>query len=565
MDNLRKCIEVASRIRKADIVLKNPWIVDVFGQAIYRSDIAIAGHEIAGIGSYRGEMEIDCEGLFAAPAFIDAHVHVESSKVIPEVLSRVLIRKGVAACIADPHEIANVLGADGIRFMLESGRRSVMDMYFMMPSCVPAVDFEDNGAVLECSALGEFKHEEMVLGLGEVMDVPAVIGLKENMVKKLDLFKDMIIDGHCPRISSEWLNGYICAGIRTDHECSTPEQAAEEVKRGMYVMLREGSAARNMSGLMSAVNDWNFHRFLFCTDDKDISDIEKEGSIDHNIRTAIENGINPVMAYTIASLNAAQCYGLRGRGAAAPGYRADIVLLNSLENVDINLVIKDGMPYREAEYNCPEIMPGSSMNIGHTLEGMFKIRAESSSINVIQVIKDSIETRKVVREAVVSEGFVSGIKSDDAMKIGVFERHKNTGKYALGFIEGLGLYNCSVAQTIAHDSHNIVVVGDKDADMSAAVNRVIDMGGGIAIASYGSIIGELALPAAGLMACSEPAAVIEKMDRLNDIIKEHERITGINMFLKLGFMSLPVIPDIKITDRGLYDFHERRFISLFSQ
>lgn len=563
MKNKMNYMKAAVGHVKADLVLKGGYIVNVFTQSIHRDDVAIVDGFIAGIGKYQGENEINCEGMYITPGFIDAHVHIESSKVIPEIFSGLLIKRGVMTCIADPHEIANVLGEDGIEFMIENSRKSLIDIYFMMPSCVPSVEFEDNGAELSADSLGRFIKNTNVLGLGEVMDVPSVINGRKEMKRKLLLFKDMVIDGHCPEINREWLNGYIFAGVRTDHECFTSIQAAEEIKRGMYVMLREGSADKNVKNLLSAVNEGNFHRFLFCTDDKDITDLDREGSIDQNIRVAVENGMDPVKAITIATLNAAECYGLKHKGAIAPGYAADIVVLDNLEKVSIRHVIRKGREYSKYEYNNPEVNIRSSMNINHVSEDMFKIRQESDRVNVIKVIKNSIKTYKVEREVLVSNGFVNGIKSDDSMKIAVFERHKITGKYGLGFIEGLGLKQCSVAQTISHDSHNIIVVGDNDRDMESGVNRVIDIKGGIVIVSGGSVIEEISLPAAGLMTFEDPKIVIEKLKKMNNIIKKFEDGSGIDAFLTLSFMSLPVIPEIKITARGLYDFNEGRFINLF--
>ena len=563
MDRIIKCVEAAIKNKKADLVLKNAWIVNVFTQTIHKDDIAIMGDQIVGIGEYQGEIEIDCAGCFVTPGFIDAHVHIESSKVIPEIFSKIVIKKGVTCCIADPHEIANVLGAEGIEFMIENSKNSVIDMFFMMPSCVPAVEFDDSGAVLGSDELEKFMHSPRVLGLGEVMDVQSVICMKEGMIKKIALFQDAIIDGHCPEINTDNLNAYISSGVNTDHECLAPEQALEEIKRGMYVMLREGSAARNLIALLPAVNEGNFHRFLLCTDDKDISDLEREGSIDHNIKVAIKNGIDPVKAITMATLNAAQCYGLKRKGAIAPGYSADLVILSNLEEVNVKSVIRKGKLYEDCEYKYDSINIRYSMNINYIRKDMFNIKAQLGKLNVIKVIKDSINTEKVEREPIIAGNIVEGIKSEDAMKIAVFERHKKTGRYTLGFIEGLGLKNCCVAQTISHDSHNIIVVGDNDKDMEIAVNRIIEIGGGIVIASSGIILEELRLPVAGLMTYENPAFVIERIKKMNKIIKKYEKSESMDIFLTLGFMALPVIPEIKITTRGLYDFKLEKFIDLF--
>lgn len=562
MERVRKKLDTSLGIIKADVVLKGGFILDVFTQSVYKRDIAIVDDEIVGIGDYEGEEEINCEGLYITPAFIDSHVHIESSKVIPEIFAGELIKKGVMTCIADPHEIANVLGEEGIEFMIENGRKSVIDIFYMIPSCVPAVEFEDNGAILKGENLERFKSYPDVLGLGEVMDVNAVIRFNDDMNRKLTVFNDKTIDGHCPKIDERSLNGYVLSGIKTDHECSTPEEAVEKIKRGMYVMIREGSAAKNLEQLLPAINEGNFHRFLFCTDDKSITDIIKEGSIDNNIRKAVKLGLDPVKAVTIAALNAAQCYNIKGKGAIAPGYKADLVILENLEDVVIKEVIRKGKLYKiDINLKCPN--PKSSMNIDHINEEMLKLRGKSGKVNVIKVVKGSIVTDKVQRDVIVNNGVIDGIVSDDALKIAVFERHKKTGRFAVGYIEGLGIKNCSIAQTIAHDSHNIIAIGDNDKDIVEAVNRVIDIKGGIVAVSSGKILEEISLPIGGLMACIEPESIMKKFGRIYDEVKKYCIYDDMDIFITLSFMALPVIPEIKITSRGLYDYNKGRFIDLY--
>lgn len=563
MDNIKDNIKVALGNKKADLVLKNAFIVNVFDGSIERGDIAINGDTIVGIGSYYGEKEIDCKGCYVSPGFIDAHVHIESSKVIPKNFSHILLNRGVTTCIADPHEIANVLGEDGIEFMIDNGKESVIDIFYMMPSCVPAVNFEDNGATLDSEKLKRFINEEKVLGLGEVMDVPAVIKGNDDMLRKIELFKNMNIDGHCPNIGEKELNSYLNCRVLTDHECATPKEAIDKIKKGMYVMLRQGSAAKNLKSLLPAVNINNYHRFLFCTDDKDIVDLYEKGSIDHSIRIAAHNGMDAVMAITIATLNAAQCFGLNDRGAIAPGYKADLVVLEDLDKVIVRDVIKSGKLYKEPLKNSEELKFKNSMNIDNIDKEVFKIKAKSNKVNVIQVVKNSIETKKIAREAVIKEGYIDSVVSEDVLKIGVFERHKHTGKHCIGFIEGLGLKGCSIAQSIAHDSHNIIVIGDNDKDMEIAVNRVINMGGGIAISSKGEVLDELALPIGGLMTFNDIDYVVDKIKKLNKICIEHGNIEGNDVFLTASFMSLPVIGEIRITARGLFDFNNYKFIDLF--
>ncbi|MCY6369229.1 adenine deaminase [Clostridium ganghwense] len=563
MEKLKNNIDTALGNKKADVVLKNAFIVNVFSQSIEKDDIAINGDTIVGIGQYSGKKEIDCTGHFVSPGFIDSHVHIESSKVTPEIFSHILIKKGVTTCVADPHEIANVMGEAGIKFMTDNGKKSVIDIFYMLPSCVPAVEFEDNGAILNSEELAHFINNDRVLGLGEVMDVQAVVRRDKDMLSKICLFKDKIIDGHCPQISNSWLNAYMNCGISTDHECTTPDQALEKIKKGMYVMLRQGSAARNLKDLLPAVNNDNFHRFLFCTDDKDIVELEEKGSIDDCIRIAVEQGLDPIKAITIATLNAAQCYGLKRKGAIAPGYKADLVILENLKNIKSKHVIKSGKLYIKEVNNYCNVTITPSMNIECIKEDVFKIKAKFNKVNVIKVIPDSIETKKEIRKASIKNDYVEKVASSDVLKIAVFERHKRTGKYSVGFIEGLGIKDCAIAQTIAHDSHNIIVVGSNDKDMEVAVNSIITMGGGVAIVSGGKLIEQLSLPIGGLMTFKETQYVIDKMKRLNVICKQYGMEKDKDIFLTLGFMALPVIPEIRITARGLFDFNENKVIELF--
>ncbi|MFA9397900.1 MAG: adenine deaminase [Clostridiaceae bacterium] len=550
--------------RKVDLVLKNGNIINVFDGNIYKGDVAIEGDTIVGIGEYTGESEIDCSGLYISPAFIESHVHIESSKVIPEVFAKILLEKGVTTCIADPHEIANVLGQEGLEFMIENSKKADIDIYFMLPSCVPAVETEDNGAILKASDLIKFKIYDNVLGLGEVMDVPSVINSNIDMKAKLEAFKNNPIDGHCPDISIEDLNEYILNGIKTDHECSKPEEALEKIKRGMYVMLREGSAARNLSNLLPAVKDNNFHRFLFCTDDKDINDLVNEGSVDYNVRLSIKLGLDPVKAITMASYNAANCYDLKNKGAIAPGYMADIIIFDSLDEIKIKNIIRKGREIEKKPYKASNIELKSSMNIDKIEESLFKIEANGKKINAIKLIKNSIATEKIQIEIESDGKYIGEIKSKNLYEIGVLERHKKTGKCSIGFIEGFDIGDCTIAQTIAHDSHNIIVVGKNHKDMAMAVNRLIDIRGGIVLILNGQIIEELSLPIAGLMSSDDPINLIKKIDKMNSYINPEGRKTS-NVFLTLGFMALTVIPDLKITARGLYDFSNGCFIDLFAK
>lgn len=573
MTRIEENIKAATGRLMPTLVLKNIFIINVFDESIEINDIAIYKDTIVGIGSFDGENEIDCTGLYAAPGFIDSHVHIESSMVTPDLFSKLVIKRGVTTVIADPHEIANVMGTVGIKFMLENSRKGIIDTFFMLPSCVPCADFEDNGGVLEAEHLSQFIKDKKILGLGEVMDVASVLNCRSSMMEKLHLAEDKIVDGHCPGIDDRELNGYITGGVKTDHECSTPEEAIRKIKRGMYVLIREGSAARNLKDIISAVTDNNYRRFLFCTDDRHIEDIFTEGSIDYCVRKAIKNGMNPIKAFTIASLNAAQCYELKNTGAIAPGFKADIVVFDDINNIEIKYVIKNGIIYSEDINSrlqcCKEEMTKLDqlkyfLQMDYVDKSVFCIKKRSDSVNVIKVVSNSIETLKEIRSVQCDEsGTVTNVQGEDILKIGVFERHQMSGKRALGFVEGFGLKNSAIAQTIAHDSHNVIVIGDNDNDMAIAVNSLINIGGGIAIVSMGKLLEYISLSVGGLMTQDDCFEVLRKVKSLNRIARNFGIKEGFDPFITLAFLALPVIPEIKITARGIFEYKKFDFIDLF--
>lgn len=567
MNKLLDKINAAMGKVKAELVLKDAFIINVFTQTIEKKDVAINDDVIVGIGKYEGKQEIDCKGLFVVPGFIDSHVHIESSMVTPEIFSDLVIKKGVTTIVADPHEIANVLGEKGIEFMLENSKKGDIDTFFMLPSCVPAVDFEDNGAVLEADNLEKFINHPKVLGLGEVMDVNAVTSGKKNMLKKILMVNNQnkSIDGHCPKINEKELNAYLCANVRTDHECTNYEEALQKVANGMYVMLREGSAARDLKKLLPAVNDKNYSRFIFCTDDRHIEDLVDEGSIDNCIRTAIDEGMDPVKAYTIASFNAANCYGLKDRGAISPGMKADLVIFEDIKKLKIKNVIKNGKIYKD-NHIYEDVFIKPSVNVDCIKEDLFHIEAKGKFVNVIKVHPGLLVTKKEKGEVKVNRGLVQCVegKGEIVNKIAVIERHKNSGKHSVGFIEGLGLKKAAIAQTIAHDSHNIIVLGDNDKDMEIAVNNIIHNNGGIAFVSQGKLLECLELPIGGLMTSQNPDLVMDKITKLNLLAVKFGIKKEVDPFLTLAFMALPVIPDIKITSRGLFDYSKFDFIDLFT-
>lgn len=567
MEKIKNNINTAMARTKAALVLKNASIINVFTQTIEINDIAINYDTIIGIGKYDGICEIDCSGLFVAPGFIDAHVHIESSMVTPETFSHLVIKRGVTSIIADPHEIANVLGEEGMEFMLQSSTKGAVDTFFMLPSCVPALEFEDNGAVLKADVLSRFIDNPRILGLGEVMDVNAVTSGDDSMLQKIIMAckSHKNIDGHCPKVGTTELNTYLCSGISTDHECSDAEEALEKVRLGMYVMLREGSAARNLIDLLPAVDNKNYNRFLFCTDDRHIEDIMEEGSVDNCIRIAIREGIDPIKAYTIASFNAANCYNLRDRGAIAPGFKADLVIFEDIKKLKIKVIIKNGEIYNNKE-TYSKVTSKKSVKLDFIKEDLFYMKARGNVVNVIKVKSGSLETAKEKRKISIENGLIKKVLEvgEAINKIAVIERHENSGKHCVGFIEGLGLRGAAIAQTIAHDSHNIIVIGDNDKDMEIAVNSIISKDGGIVIVSNGKLLDFLSLPIGGLMTCKSPKIVLDKISSLNLLARKYGIKKDIDPFLTLAFMALPVIPYFKITARGLFDWSSFSFIDLFS-
>lgn len=567
MKKYNNLIGAAVGKNKADLVLKNAFILNVLDSTIEKNDIAICDDLIVGIGSYEGEKEINCEGLYIAPGFIESHVHIESSMVTPEIYSSISLQNGVTTAIIDPHEIANVKGIDGIRFMIENSKKAKMDLFFNLPSCVPATNFEDNGAILNAEDLSELLKEDNVLGLGEVMDVEAVLGCDEEMLKKLALFESRVIDGHCPLLFGKSLNAYILAGIKTDHECLSSEEAREKVKRGLYVMLREGSAARNLISLLPSVDRYNYKRFLYCTDDRHLEDLVMEGSINNCIKKSIEWGLESMIAYSIGTINAAECYGLKDRGIIAPGFKADLVILEDIKEVKIKNVIKNGQILAKNDdisYNEKETVFSNTINYKPINRKIFEIQKKSDNVNVIKVIKGSLQTEKIVRKVLSKGTTVQEIEGDNILKIAVVERHKNTHKSSVGFIQGISIKNCAVAQSIAHDSHNVIVIGDNDCDMELAVNTILNLSGGIAIISKGKVLDYIRLPICGLMTDDYPERIIKTLKNLKNITKKLGFDEDMDLFTTLSFLSLPVIPDLKITASGLFDFQKYEFIDLFA-
>ena len=565
MDSIQM-VKVSRGDKKADLVLKNCMVVNVFTGQVNPGDVAVYDGRIAGVGEYHGKNEIDVEGRYVCPGFIDGHVHIESSMLTPPQFAKSVLVKGTTTIVADPHEIANVCGISGIEFMLDSSEGLPLDVYIMLPSCVPSTEFENSGAILSADDLLPLRNRERVLGLGEMMNYPGVVKGNREVHKKLDYFSDRRIDGHSPGLTGNELNAYISTGIRTDHECTTVEEMTEKISKGMYVHIREGSATRNLSTLVKGVGINNLRRIMFCTDDKHPKNIKNEGHINYNVKKAVKNGINAIEAIIMATLNIAECYGLSDRGAIAPGYKADMVVLDDLRDINVNKVFKAGKLISEEGIALFDVKPYKDERVLDTVklrDGMdicLDMPLESDVVKVIQIVSDNIVTRKVVRKVDVRDGLYHNNPKLDILKLAVIERHKGTGNIGLGLVEGYGLRNGAVALTIAHDSHNIIVIGDNDEDMKKAVMKLKECKGGMTIVSDGEVLETLVLEVAGLMTDSPIEEVEDTIDRMNEIALSMGVNRNLDPFITLSFLALPVIPEIKLTDKGLFDVTSFGFV-----
>lgn len=560
---LKKRIDVAAKRLPADLVIKNGKVVNVFTREVITEDIAIVDGYIVGTGAFEGYETVDASDQFVVPGFIDGHVHIESAMVTPSEFSNVVLPHGVTTIVADPHEIANVSGTDGIDFMLEASEGIPLEVLLMLPSCVPATPFENSGATLEHSDLEPYYTHPRVIGLGEVMDYPSVLYKDDKMLDKImdASVKEKHVDGHASAIDADGINVYMAAGIRTDHECVTAEEALVRLRKGMYVMLREGSAAKDLVTLLKAVNEHNARRCLFVTDDKHLDEIIDEGSIDFNVKTAIREGVDPLLAIQMATLNAAECFGLKTKGAIGPGFEADLVLLKDLETVDIGrvykggkLVAKNGEVIQATGSITPPSIITDSVNISPvSFEGLKVKMSRGNMANIIEIRPKMIVTRHLIEEVDVKGGYFQPSVEKDQLKIAVIERHCRTGNIGLGIIKGLGIKNGAIASTVAHDSHNIVAAGTNDEDLLRAIHLTAGMRGGLAVVEGGKLLASLPLPVAGLMSNMEYKVVNERIHDLNNALAKVGCSMEFNPFITLAFLALPVIPELKLTDTGLFD------------
>ncbi|MCI0494538.1 adenine deaminase, partial [candidate division KSB1 bacterium] len=550
---LNKLIKVAKGDSPVDLLLKNVNFINVVSGEIYPTDIAIVDQFIAGIGTgYSGREELDLTGLYAAPGFIDGHVHIESSMVTISQFARAVVPLGTTSVIADPHEIANVMGYEGIRFMMESAKYNPLNVFFMLPSCVPSTKMETAGSQLRAFDILPFMREKWVVGLGEVMNFPGVIQGDEEVLDKLKISTEKRIDGHAPGVSGKNLSAYIAAGISSDHESTTPEEALEKLRMGMYIMIREGTGTKNLRDLLKMVTPENSRRCIFCTDDRHPHDILNEGHINFMIKTAIDYGIDPITVIRMATLNAAEYFNLRKLGFLAPGNFADLAIIEDLKKLAIKMVIKNGEVVAEngkLNYHPtfkPDVKLRSSVNIKWLEGDEFKIPARGERCHVIGLIKDQIVTEDLIETPKIENGFVVSDPLRDILRCFVVERHHASGNIGKGLVKGFGLKKGAIASSISHDSHNIVVVGVNDEDIFKAVAQINKMSGGLAVACDGQIIGALELPIAGLLS-PEPLEVVN--ENLQVLIQKTCQLgcTLDDPFMSISFLALPVIPRLKIT------------------
>jgi adenine deaminase len=556
MSNLETRIEQGRGDAPADLVLRGGRVLDLVTGAMLEGDVAICGDTIVGTcDSYEGREVIDVSGLTLVPGFIDTHLHIESSLVTPFEFDRLVTPLGVTTAICDPHEIANVLGVPGIRYFLDAAMETVLDIRVNLSSCVPSTEMETAGARIEAADLAPLMDHPKVIGLAEVMNYPGVIHRDPGIMAKLAAFEGRHVDGHCPQLSGRDLNAYVAAGIRTEHEATTADEAREKLQKGMRVLIREGSVSKDLEALIPLLDERTAPYMCLCTDDRNPLDIGEHGHLDYMIRTAIARGVPPLAAYRAASLSAAEAFGLKGRGLIAPGQRADIVALESLEACDARAVWCGGVPVGDAAFAARRSvapMGRGSVKARRVTASDFRTTGNRAETDVIGVIEGKILTEHLAEDISIEDGDKRPDPARDLVKIAVVERHGINGNIATGFVRGFGLQRGAIASTVCHDHHNIAVVGADYDDMALAANRLADLEGGFVVTEGGAVRAELALPVAGLMSLAPFEEVRARLEELRAAAKA----LGVGLeepFLQLAFLALPVIPALKITDRGLVD------------
>lgn len=550
----QRIIAVAAGREKADLVLKNAKYLNVFSNEFLSGDIAVANGLIAGVGKYDGKTEIDVSGKLVLPGFIDAHIHLESSMVTPAEFAKAVVAHGTTTVITDPHEITNVMGIDGVEYMIQASQNLPIDVHFMMPSCVPATEIDESGAELDCKDIDLYLDNKKVLGLAEMMNYVGVINGDKNVLSKIVTSQahHKKIDGHAPELSGNDLNAYIAAGVYSDHECSTFENALEKLRKGQFIMIREGTAAHNLKALMPLLTQQYYSRCMFATDDKHPSDLLYGGHIDYIVKQALKNGADPIVALKTATHHAARYFLLNNKGAIASGYLADIVVVNNLEDFNVDTVFKRGMLVFDGEvkdFSAPTVDEKlaekcfDTFHLDSVTPSSFKV---DGKLGLIGLVGGELLTRNL--------GTADKIDvENDILKIACIERHKGTNHIGVGYVKGYSLKSGAVATSVAHDSHNIITVGCNDDDIAVAVNAIKDSKGGIAVVENGKIKALLELPIAGLMSDDPLTTVNEKLENAKSSAYELGADKSIDPFMTLSFLSLPVIPSLRITTKGVFD------------
>ena len=555
-------VDVAAGRKRADLVLKNATYINVFSNELCKGDIAVAKGQIVGMGSYEGETEVDVTGKIVCPGFVDAHIHLESSLVSPKEFARAVLPHGTTTVITDPHEITNVMGTDGIDYMLQATEGLPIDVRFMLPSCVPATPLDESGANLDYRAIDSFYEHGRVQGLAEMMNYVGVANADEQVLEKIVAAQahHKKIDGHAPGIRGKDLAAYVAAGVYSDHECSDMEDAMAKLRNGQFIMIRDGTAAKNLEALVDLLKQPYYDRCMFCTDDKHPIALLEKGHIDYIIKKAISYGVDPIVAVKTACHNPARYFALNNRGAIAPGYLADFAVIDNFENFNVELVYKKGvLTCKNGEvqdFPAPEIddylvkRAHDTFHVAHLSAEDFK---DERPRGVIGLVPGEIVS--------TDNGYASGVDIEkDILKIAVIERHKNTHHIGLGYLQGYGLKRGAVATSISHDSHNIIVVGTNEADMACAANAIVEHHGGIAIVEDGKLLGGVVLEIAGIMSEESLVTVNEKLEHAKELAFEMGVSRGIDPFMTLSFMSLPVIPTLRLTTRGVIDVIKQQYI-----
>ncbi|MBA7671007.1 Adenine deaminase [subsurface metagenome] len=559
-------ISVAKGEIPADLILANARVVNVFSGEVEPGNVAICRDRIAGVGDYhRAKQVLDLEGRYLAPGLINGHTHLESSMLDVGQYARAVVPRGTLAVVTDLHEIANVCGLDGIRYVLDCARRLPLDLFLMAPSCVPATPLETSGASVEPETIGRLLRWRGCIGLGEVMNFPGVLSGDENVLSKLSLARGKVIDGHAPGVGGKDLNAYIAAGILSDHESTSLEEAREKLRRGMYVMLREGSSEKNLDALLPLVTDKTYKRCLLVVDDRSCLDLLRDGDIDAVVRKAIGSGLDPVRAIQLATINTAEYFRLDRLGAIAPGYQANLIVIDELSNLSVDMVFYKGHLVAKGGEPLFPLSQAAARGLANTVNikpfsvEALKLFPSGTTYPVIEVVPGQIITKKRVERVKVSDGVIIPDTEKDILKLVVVERHRATGNIGRGLVMGFGLKKGALASSIAHDSHNIVAVGTDDNDIFTAIKEIERLNGGLVVAAEGRVLASLALPIAGLLSDQPLEVVVDKLEKLEQVARELGT-TLPSPFSTLSFLALPVIPELRLTDLGLVDVNESRLI-----